>query len=329
MAELAVIMSMVSVTSTATSILGIIKRRWDACKAITEIASKCAELVYKVRSLLKMLEGGAQVPQDTRGISTALHLRREEFVAILKNLDKMNGRTKRTHAIDRTEKFILAQGWAKKMEAIHSDLVQLRNGIEVLVSSWDVAKLVKKGDEIVTIDVSQKEELGRWKHLAESEMRGSGTVAVDQYLMTMGRLNDANKAALNQNGNLGELSLRDALYEASEYVLYTDMACYIQLLQRLAELLHTDADFLLGLHYQNNENLELDASCFRLASSHGDIDSMIQLMNYYDLENDRRSVLKYIKMASSITMTLIEWIRYVQFAIGYSFQCPQLVPPLV
>ncbi len=103
------------------------------------------------------------MPHDTRGISTALNLRREEFDVILKNLDKMKRRTKRTRPIDRTEKFILAQGWAKKMESIHSDLANVRDGTETIVSSWDVGQLfvTKVVEEIVTIDATKRKELGR------------------------------------------------------------------------------------------------------------------------------------------------------------------------
>ncbi len=76
-----------------------------------------------MRELLKTLEDKAHVPRDTRGISTALNHRREEFDAVLKNLNKMNWCTNRTHPTDRTQKFIIAQGRAQKMEAIHNELV--------------------------------------------------------------------------------------------------------------------------------------------------------------------------------------------------------------
>ena len=123
MAELAVIMAMITVTSTAASVLGIIKRRCGASQTITELVNNCAELVDKIRTLLKTLEGDAQVPCDARRISTALRLRHEEFDAIIKKLDKFKQLTKRTHQVDRTEKFIRAQGWAKRMEAIYNNLV--------------------------------------------------------------------------------------------------------------------------------------------------------------------------------------------------------------
>ncbi len=56
---------------------------------------------------------------------------------------------------------------------------------------------------------------------------------------------------------------------------------------------------------------------------------MIELMNYYHSDNDRKNVLKYIEMASNKTMALVHWIRYVQFAIGYSFECTQLTQPVI
>ena len=279
--------------------------------------------------MLETLEGSAQVPQDTRGISTALHLRREEFDAILKNLDKMNRPTKRTHLIDRTERFIMAQGWTKKMEAIFNDLVNLQTGIDTLVSSWDVAKLVRKVEEIVTIDLTKQKDSRRWRQQAESNVIRSETVNVDQILMTMVKLNDAHKMALNQYGNLNELALPDALYEASQHVLLTDPGSYIPPLQRSAELLHPDANFLLGLNYQLEKDLELAAHHFRVASSRGDIDSTLELMNHYDLENDRESVLKYIKTTCGMGMTLTDWIRYVQYSIAYGFESSQLVQPLI
>ncbi len=86
MAELALTMSMIKVTSTAASMLGQIKRGCGACQTITQLVIKYAELVNKIRTLLKTLEGYAQVLCDARSISTALRLRREEFDAILKNL---------------------------------------------------------------------------------------------------------------------------------------------------------------------------------------------------------------------------------------------------
>ncbi len=60
MDELAVIMTMISVTSTAARVLRIIKRRCSASQTITELTSNCAELVDKIQTLLKTLEGDAQ-----------------------------------------------------------------------------------------------------------------------------------------------------------------------------------------------------------------------------------------------------------------------------
>ncbi len=163
MALPAILVSMITVTNTAAGIIGTIKRRCDASQAIVEHTSKCAELVVKIRKLLKTLEGSAEVPHDTRAISAALNLRREEFDAILTNFDKMNRRTKRTHPIVHTDKFMLAQGWAKKMVSIHSDLANVRDSIETIVSSWDVGQYVvtKVVEEIVTVDVTKLAESGR------------------------------------------------------------------------------------------------------------------------------------------------------------------------
>ncbi len=130
MVELAVIMSMITVTSTVSNILGVIIRRSSSCLAMTRLVSKCAELFDKVRELLKLLEGGVQVPHDTGEIATALSHRREQFDVILQNPEKMKRRTRHTNPVDRTERFIAGQGWAKKKRVIHYDLVDLRNSIQ-------------------------------------------------------------------------------------------------------------------------------------------------------------------------------------------------------
>ncbi len=330
-------MSMITVTSTAATILGAIKRRCGASLAIVELAGKSDDLVNKIRELLKTLEDSAQVPHDTRGISTALNHRLEEFDAVLKKLKKMNRRTKRTHPADRTEKFIMAQGWAKKMEAIHAELVDMRSGVENIVSIWDVAKLVTKDEEIVTVDATKKRGSGesaeKWKQHSEIEVTCSRTVTVDQCLMTMVKLNDANREALNRYGRLGVLSLPDALFEASIFVLETDEKCEIQLLQRAAELLHPLANYLMGIRcaygLRVKEDLDLAVSHYLVASSGGDYRSMIRLIQFYDDENETQSALKYIKMASGVPMNWWDWIIFVQFAIAYSFESTELVKPLL
>ncbi len=141
------------------------------------------------------------------------------------------------------------------MDAIHSDLVNLRSGIENIVSNWDAAQfVVSKVEKMVTIDLTKKEELkqqaGSSKQRRESGMMGCRAVSVDQCLMTMVKLNDANKEALNPYGNLGALPLHDALYKAGSGVYHTDETCHIQLMQRAAELHHPDTNSLMGLNYQ-------------------------------------------------------------------------------
>ncbi len=336
MAELALVMSMITVTSTATSILGIIKRRCGASRTTKELAIKCTDLVEKIRELLKTLQKGPQMPHDVCAISTALNHRREEFDTILKNLEKMNRLTKRSHPIDRTEKFILAQGWGKKMETIYLELVHLRDGIEGVTSSWDVAKLIMKHDEIVTIDVTKKEEsrrrVRRLEDRANRELTRSGPVSLDQILMTMVKLSDAEKAAVNQCGNLDELSLPDALFAASISDDLNDAECCIQLMMRSAELLHPEACWWMGISYRNGygveKNHDLALFHFRVASSRGDIESMIELMEHYANENNARGVLKYVKMACTMYMSWAQWVRWVQFAISYSFESTELVQPL-
>ena len=200
MADLAMIMSMMTVTNTAAGILGVIKRRCCASQTITRLVSKCAHLVGKIRILLRTLEGDAQMPRVMRRISTALKLRREEFNAVSESLEKMKIRTKRTHPIDRTEKFIKAQGWAKSMDGIHNDLVDLRNGIENIVSNWDVVEFVAtKFDEVATINATKKERTGKWEQYEETTIMETGIRNyVDRMRMTMVKLTDANKEALNR-----------------------------------------------------------------------------------------------------------------------------------
>ena len=73
------------------------------------------------------------------------------------------------------------------MEAVYNNLVHLRNGIENIVSNWDAAQfLATKFDEVVTIDVTKRNESVRCKHHTQSEMKGSRTVnSVDRILTTM------------------------------------------------------------------------------------------------------------------------------------------------
>ncbi len=341
MALPAVIASMITVTCTAAGALGIIKRRCGASEAIIDLSIKSAELVDKIHLLLKTLEASTEVPYDAREISTALNLRREEFDKVQKNLDKMERRTRRTRRIDRTEKFITAQGWAKKMGAIYSDLVELRNGIESIVSSWGVGQFVVKKvvEKIETIDVTMKKEsdrqAGRWYQRADDEMMGSGTLTyVDRIQMTMVKLTDANKLALNRYGNLEHLSLPDALFEASRQVEFIDFTCHIQLLQRSAELLHPGANYHVGVHCKwgglgMEANLDLAISHYRVASSRGNTSSLIELIRFYDYVNDRKNLLKYFKILSNMDIDFYAWIVCLRVAIEYRFEAIPLVQPLI
>ncbi len=335
MAELAIVMPMITLTSTAASILGLIKRRCGASQAITELTRKCAGLVNKIQTLLKTLEGDAQMPRDTRGISTALRLRREEFDAVLKNLEEMNRRTKRTSPIDRTEKFIKAQGWAKKMEAIHNDLVHLRNGIENIVSNWDVAQFVAtKFEEVVTVDLTKEQQSSRVQQHSEYEAIGSRTPNyVDRILMTMVKLTDANKEALNRHGNLAELSLPDALFRASAVLQWTDRTCSMQLLQRSAELLHLEANCWMGLAYKYGDvlekNLKQAVPYFRVASSRGDVYSMNELIAHYHRENDMRNVWKYVETAYSNGQQWDHWIPCDYKSNEHSFESGEFEQQLI
>ncbi len=152
-----------------------------------------------------------------------------------------------------------------------------------------------EGEKIVTIDVTEKNEsdgrTGRSGQHGETEILGSGAVSyVDRIQMTMVKLTDANKRALDRYGNLQELSLPDALYEVSKFVSGTGGSCYIQLLQRSAELLHPKANYDMGTRYKYghrgvDRNLELAVFHFRVASSRGRLNSMIALIAHYHDDN--------------------------------------------
>ncbi len=211
---------MITATTTVANMLGMIKRRCGASQAISELASKSTELVGKIRELLMTLEEGSQGLPDKIGISTALNNRREEFVAGLQNLENMEGHTKCTNAIDRTERFIMAQGWAKRMEAIHNDLIHLRAGIETIASSWDVAKLVLNVKKTVANDLAEMMESSRFTVRREQhgEKNSSHTTMVDHA--------GGNEMPFKWYGNPNSLSIPNQQCEASDWVDSTDETWY-------------------------------------------------------------------------------------------------------
>ncbi len=178
MAVLEIILPMITVGSAALSLLGIIKRRCGASQEIKGLVNRCAKLVCKIQELLKTLEGYSNIPPDFRLISTSLRHRREEMHEILMSLDEMQRLTERTGLYGRTEKFIMAQGWAKKMDAVHTDLHQVRNGIENIVSNWDLAIFIVTS--VVKIPLAQylerAERLTNRNELAEGvDIKGAIT----------------------------------------------------------------------------------------------------------------------------------------------------------
>ena len=175
MALPAVVVSMITLTSSMAGVLGIIKRRCGACRAIAHLVSKSNELVGRIRKLLKTLEDNAEGRTDARAISMALNLRREEFDSVLRKLEKMKQRTKRTNLIHRTKKFIMAQSWAKNMEAIRDDLVHLRNGIETIVTVWNSPLFADPAmGNNATNDLTNKKEA--------EDMNGKGTVGCEDQM---------------------------------------------------------------------------------------------------------------------------------------------------
>ncbi len=148
---------------------------------MTELTGKSTDLLTKIRQLLKTLEGVAEALHSTLGISTVLNHERDEFDWVMKNLEKINRRSKRTHQIDRPENFIIAQGWVKKMEDVHYDLVDFRTSIENIVSNWEDGQFVgTKADEIVTVDVTAKETFHTSVEKTGNAMMRNGTVSVNQ-----------------------------------------------------------------------------------------------------------------------------------------------------
>ncbi len=335
MAELAVIMAMISVTSTATSLLALIKRRCGASQATAVLVTNCDELVAKIHELLKTLEGESQVPYDTRRISTALNQRRQEFDKVLKKLERMNRRIERTKRRDRTERFIMAQGWAKKMEAIHSELVQLRSGIENIASSWDAAKFVAaKIEEMVTIDVTRKKELrSRESYIGGERMRSGTVISVDRSVMTMISLSEASRNALSQCGRLDLFSLPEALYTASTWAPVIGEVCYLELLRNSVDLLHPQANWLLGMEYKSGgrleKNLDLALTHFRVASERGEESSTMELIAHYAQENDWRNVMKYVEIAIRGGLQWEDSIRCDRYPMGHEFETGELEQYLI
>ena len=177
------IMSMITVTNTMAWILGKIKSRFRSIKAISDAACNCTQLVKKIHRLLKRLGGAAHVPNETTEISTALSIRREEFEAVLKKLKNLNRRTHRTNLIGQAEKFIMAQVWAKEMEALHNDLVQVRNGVETIVTSWGSAQfvLMRVQKEFSTLD-GPKETKQEWRQERTQQRKKKGSIGVTNKL---------------------------------------------------------------------------------------------------------------------------------------------------
>ncbi len=335
MAELGVIMSMITITSTAANILGVIKRRCGASQAIIAHTNKCTELVSKTKQLLETLQGEAQVPNDTREIITPLNQRYDEFEEVVKNLKKMKRRVNRPSPIDRTEKFIMGQGWAKEMEAIHNDLAELRAGVEHVVSNWGAARfVVKKLDEIATIDVARNSNSGvrcrcceRDKKAEILERDSVNYMNTDRILMAMVKLTPANKAALDRYASLGKYSVPQALFVAGLNIQGTDMSCAIELLEHSAKLHYPHANHMMGVLYKQGigveKDLELALTHFKVACSSAHTPSFIELMEHFQGENDLENVLKYFEMGTGIAENLFEWFQLAQFALAHGLESTQ------
>ncbi len=161
MAVFEIILPMLTVTAGALTILGIIKRRCGASQEISELATRCTNLVSKIQEILEKLGGYNDIPPDLHLISTSLRHRRAEYYDVSKSLKEMLRLTRRTGPWGRTKKFIMPQGWAKKMENIQTDLVHVRNGIENIASNWDLTIYVvtKVGKKLILAQYLQNLEL--------------------------------------------------------------------------------------------------------------------------------------------------------------------------
>ena len=57
--------------------------------------------------------------------------------------------------------------------------------------------------------------------------------------------------------------------------------------------------------------------------------AIFQLMEHYHQLKDRRNLLKYHKMTSTLPLSWREWIRYVHYAIRHGFESVQSSQPLI
>ncbi len=321
-------MAIIGLSRTFLEILEGIKQQCDACKAITEIASKCADNVQKIKVLVKTMRDGAEVLQNTPRISTALNQRREDFNAIVRSLEKMKEATKPRHPFGYTKKFIKAQGWEKEIGNILKEIFHLRNGVETIVTNYDVAIIAGWNPKVsVRAEATQKKKLGR-------EDKNKETVSFNNRTKTtMAKLSDASRTALHRRGYLDRLSLPEALFRASLNVHPKERKSHIELLQRSAELLHPAANDTIGRYYKQGYGVERNNDIalyhFKVASSRGHSCAMIRLMEHYELTNDRRNLMKYIKMAGSIPLQRPYWDVYVKYAIEYGFQGNRSVQPMI
>ena len=177
MALPAVIVSMITLTTSIAGILGVIKRRCGACQTISQLVCRSTVLVEKIGKLMKAFDDSPQRPNETRGISLILNLRHEEFKLAKKKLRKMKQRTERTNLIHLTNKFIMAQGWAKEIEAIQNELIHLRNGIENALMVWNSTRFASPNlQKMAANDLTTKKESGGRDHRVANDMNRKGAV---------------------------------------------------------------------------------------------------------------------------------------------------------
>ncbi len=196
------------------------------------------------------------------------------------------------------------------------------------MTSYGVAKIAGRKPKVsARTETTQRKELGR-------EDQNEETVSISNRTQTTTeKLSDASQKAFRRYCCLDRLSLPEALFRASLNVRPTERKCQIELLRRSAELLHPAANHTIGRYYKQGYGVERSNGMalyhFKVASSRGDFYAMVMLMEHYELTNDRRNLVKYIKMAGIKPLERPYWDVYVKYAVEYGFQGSRRVQPMI
>ena len=147
------------------------------------------------------------------------------------------------------------------------------------------------------------------------------------------KLTDENKEALNRYGNLDELSIPEALYEAGKCMIHMNKTCCMQLMQHSAELLYPAANCWMGVEYKYGGTVEKDFNLalahFRAASSRGNVSSMMELIAHCDHESNTENVLNYVRAISRTAQEWIDTILWDYYPVDYNFEHGELEQQLI